>query len=123
MKYLGLIVDDKDIVTKEYVDSHTSRPTYKQTFTASGTYNMAYIDIPYVESYSVEDLLNAKIYYFSANRVCEADNFYVSKYKKNGVDVWRYAVYFGMSCESGSTVVFENMFTDTDAEYTGLASM
>lgn len=115
MKYLGLIVDDKDIVTKEYVDSHTSRPAYKQTFTATGTSAGWQYRIPYDADYSFEDMLNFVAYFYRTGEtpVAAPATFRVGK---NG-DYWYYNLSFptspsGYYPATGDTIVIENMFTD-----------
>ena len=113
MKYLGLIVDDKDIVTKEYVDSHTSGPAYKQTFTATGTSAGWQYRIPYDADYSPEDMLNFVAYFYrtGGTPVAAPATFAVVKVG----DYWSYKLTFGISNyypASGDTIVVENMFTD-----------
>lgn len=110
MKYLGLIVDDKDIATKEYVDSHTSR-AYKQTLTATGSSADWLYRIPYDEGYSIEDLLNFNAYYYHTGETPGAAPA-TFRVQKNG-DYWQYWLTFsGTYPASGDTIVVENMFTD-----------
>ena len=121
MKYLGLIVDDKDIVTKEYVDAHTDRPAYQQTFTATNSISGWYYRIPYNENYSFEDLLNFRVH-FERTGTTPA-GAYAIQYAVNKVgDYWRYSIYFSTGGyaypNTGDTIVVENMFTDTDGTLT-----
>lgn len=116
MKYLGLIVDDKDFATKEYVDSHTSRPAYKQTFTVTGSSTNWQYRIPYDADYSFEDLLNFVAYYYHTGEapVTPAAAPATFAVVKVG-DYWSYKLTFGISNyypASGDTIVVENMFTD-----------
>ena len=112
MKYLGLIVDDKDIATKEYVDSHTSRPAYKQTLTATGSSGYWYYRIPYDADYSFEDMMNFVAYFYHTGERPGAApaTFRVVKVG----DYWSYNLSFPSEYypASGDTIVVENMFTD-----------
>lgn len=95
----------------------------RQTFTASSSVYGAYIDIPYDADYTHEDLLDVNIYYYTDDVVCPANYFKVIKYDKSGTDVWRYVVMFSSAYASGATIAFENLFTDTDAEYSEYSGM
>ena len=118
MKYLGLIVDDKDIATKEYVDEHTQRYKYRVDYTPTGTSTRWAMNFPYDSSYTAEQLNNCRAYYVSADGEKTAEAYWHRTYRvtapSSGYDVWRTECHFqsGACPAAGDTITFENDCTD-----------